>query len=71
VSARPSGWIRRVGQLSLQSYSVTELAVFEQFSMNGSERITMIADNGRWLLAEETGDGVSADDDEPVEPTIE
>lgn len=48
-----------------------ELAVFEQFNMTGGERIIMIANNGKGLLAEETGDGVSAFHDEPVEPAIE
>jgi hypothetical protein len=46
-------------------------AVSEQFSMTDSERITMIANTGKRLLTEETGDGVSADHDEPVEPAIE
>jgi len=63
--------IRRVGQLSRRSHSVIELAVFEQFNMTGGERIIMIANNGKGLLAEETGDGVSAFHDEPVEPAIE
>lgn len=63
--------IRRVGQLSWHSHSVIELAVFEQFNMTGGERIIMIANNGKGLLAEETGDGVSAFHDEPVEPAIE